>query len=359
MARGYNAMGDVIRATADGTDLGSIWNEFQQTLTLRNTNRSAIAALFTYVTDLSADTVAQSATDADFEEASEFGVPQSLRVAPDLTRVGFPLTFYDLAARYTWQFLAEASASQVSAVHASALEADNKLVFKKVMGALFNSTSPGLNEDGTPIKPLWNGDGVVPPPYANNTFAGVHNHYMTTGTTTLDPQDVETLIDQIQHHGYGLAENGDRVIVLLNPIEGKVVSGFRAGVNSAAYDFIPAKDAPAFITDETIIGDRPPGDFNGLKVIGSYGNSWLVENSYIPQGYAVSVASAGPNSPRNPLAFREHKRPELKGLKQIPGSDKYPLIDSYYVRGFGVGVRHRGAAAVMKVTAGAYTPPTF
>lgn len=360
MARGYNAMGDVIRATADGVDLNDIWTEHQQTIELRNTNRSAIASLFTYVTDLNADTVAQSASDAEFEEQSEYGVPQSLRAAPSLVRVGFPLKWYDIASRYTWQFLAEASASQVAAVHQIALEADNKLVFRNVMRALFNSTSPGVNEDGTPIKSLWNGDDAIPPPYAANTFSGLHSHYMTTGTATLDPQDVETLIDQLQHHGYGLAENGDRVIVLVNPIEGKTTRGYRVGVNGASFDFIPSNDAPAFITDETIIGDRPPGDFNGLKVIGSYGNAWLVENAYVPQGYAVSVATSGPNGARNPLAFREHKRPELKGLKQIPGSDKYPLLESYYARGFGVGVRHRGAAAVMQVTtSGTYTPPSF
>ena len=360
MARGYNAMADVIAATADGVDLNTIWNEHQATIILRNEARSALAALFTYNTDLSADVVAQSATDAEFEEASEYGVPQSLRTSPELVKVGFPFRFYDLATRFTWQFLAEASASQIAVVHSSALEADNKLVFRKVMNALLNNISPGSNEDGVPVKPLWNGDGSKPPEFAGNTFSDTHSHYMTSGTTSFDPADLEILIEQVRHHGYGLKMNGDQVVVLLNPTESKVVQGFRAGVNGASYDFIPSTSAAAFITDETIVGDRPTGEFNGLAVVGSYADALLVENPYVPAQYAISVATGGPNSERNPLAFRQHKRAELKGLKQIPGGGDYPLVDSYYVRGMGVGVRHRGAAAVMQVTAsGSYTPPSI
>ncbi|MCW2767952.1 MAG: hypothetical protein JWO11_3911 [Nocardioides sp.] len=360
MARGYNAMADVIQATADGVNLDTIWDEQQETIQLRNEARSAIASLFAYTTDLSAEYTAQTATGDDFEEASEYGVPTSLRTPSDLVKVGFPFKFWDLAQRYTWRYLAEASAAQIATTHSAALEADNRLVFKLVMRALVNNVSPGANEDGVPIKPLWNGDGDTPPEFSGNTFAPEHSHYMTTGSATLDPSDVEMVAETVEHHGYGLRSNGDRVIVLVNPVEGKVISGFRAGDGGAAYDFIPSDDAPAFITDETIIGDRPPGDFNGLRVIGSYGDSWIVQHDFVPRGYVLSVATGGPNSDRNPIAFREHKRRELKGLKQIPGGGTYPLIDSYMVRGAGCGVAKRGAAAVMQVTASAtYTAPTI
>lgn len=360
MAKGYNGMADVVGTTADSVLLDDLWAEFQQTIELRNEARTALAGLFTYNTDLNSDLVAQTATGSEFEESSEYGVPQSLRSAPDTVRVGFPFKFYDLAARYTWKFLAEASAGQVSAVHAQALEADNKLVFRNVMRAIFNNTSPGVNEDGTPIQPLWNGDGTVPPPFANATFDGTHSHYMTTGSASLDPADLEDLVGTVEHHGYGLRSNGDRIVVLADQFQAKRISTFRSGTNGASYDFIPSNDAPAFITDETIVGDRPPGQFNGLRVVGSYGDAWIVQHEYVPTGYVVAVATGGADSPRNPLAFREHKRPELRGLKQIAGGGDYPLVDSYYVRGFGVGVRHRGGAAVMQVTASStYTAPVI
>lgn len=162
--------------------------------------------------------------------------------------------------------------------------------------------------------------------------------------------DLELVIGTVEEHGYGLRSSGDRILIFANPAEAKVISRFRAGVGGAAYDFIPANDAPAFITDETIVGDWPPGSFNGLRVIGSYGDAWIVRHEYVPNGYVISVASGGPDSEHNPLAFREHKRPELKGLRQLGGSDRYPLVDSYYMRGAGVGVRRRATSASERVS---------
>jgi hypothetical protein len=49
----------------------------------------------------------------------------------------------------------------------------------------------------------------------------------------------------------------------------------------------------------------------------------------------------------------------LRGLRLVKGAvPDYPLIDSYYQRGFGTGVRQRGGGVVMQVTAsGTYTIP--
>ncbi|MGW5075971.1 hypothetical protein [Rhodococcus sp. NPDC004095] len=61
------------------------------------------------------------------------------------------------------------------------------------------------------------------------------------------------------------------------------------------------------------------------------------------------------------MGFRVHERPEYQGLRIIPGRDmRYPLIESFYAIGFGTGVRHRGGAAVIQVTASAtYAAPVF
>ena len=68
----------------------------------------------------------------------------------------------------------------------------------------------------------------------------------------------------------------------------------------------------------------------------------------------------GPNSEINPVGLREHINPSYQGLRHIGGNGPYPIQDSFFVRSFGVGVRHRGAAAVCKITASTtYTPPTI
>lgn len=358
MARGYNAFGDILKATIDGQDLNALWSEFQQTLQLQNDARTALASLFTFNTTLASELVPQSLGSDDFEEASEYGVPQGLRNDAALVKVGYPHKWFDKATRFTWKFLSHATAAQVSAIHASALAADNRLVFRNVLDRAFNPVQT-VNEDGTPVLGFWNGVNGTPPEYNGDTFSATHNHYMTTGSALLESGDVDTLVDTVEHHGYGLRQNGDRVIILANPVEADVIAGYRVSTG-ATYDFIPSTDAPAFITSETIEGDRPPGSFNGLRVIGAYGDAWVVSDRQIPIGYVVALATGGANSERNPMGFRQAPQPGLQGLIQIPGDRDYPLIDSYYTRGFGVGVRSRGAGAVMQVTANAaYTAPVI
>ena len=92
--------------------------------------------------------------------------------------------------------------------------------------------------------------------------------------------------------------------------------------------------------------------YAGLKVQGSYGKSWLIESNYIPSGYVAVVASGGPGSPDNPVAVREHPNAQYRGLRAIPGKGPYSLQESFAARGIGVGVPHRGAAAVTQVTTG-------
>jgi hypothetical protein len=361
MARGYNATADILKATADGQDLNDLWSEFQQTLSIQNDARTALASLFTFRTTLASELVAQALTGDAFDEASEYGVPTGLRALPDTVKVGYPHKWYDKATRFTWKFLARASAAQVAGVHAAALAADNKLVFDKVMRRVFNPTTT-TNEDGTSVFGFWNGvDGQPPANQWGETFAPSYTHYRTSGATTITSGDVDEVVGAVQSQGFGLRENGDRVIVLANPEQTETIAGFRVA-SGAKYDAIPTSDAPAFIaTTGPIDGERPPGTFNGLAVKCGYGDAWVVEDRGIPAGYIVALATGGPDSDRNPLGFREEVQPDLQGLIQMPGNSRnYPLIDSYYIRGFGVGVRRRGAGCVMQITASAsYTAPAI
>jgi hypothetical protein len=73
----------------------------------------------------------------------------------------------------------------------------------------------------------------------------------------------------------------------------------------------------------------------------------------------VGFATGGQDALPNPIAFREHTNASLRGLRLVKGrTPDYPLIDSVYNRGFGTGVRYRGAAVIAQVTAGAYAIPT-
>lgn len=365
--KGINSKGDIVTKTADGHDLNAIWDEFQQTLNVWNAGRSKLVDILTYpVQQLIEDVPVVGG--GDFEKASEFGVAKSLRAGVDFFWMGYDFDWYDLAARFTWMFLADAPRSRVEAIHASALEADNRLVFKKVLGSLFSNTNRSASIDGQPVTVygLYNGtDGMVPPSYKGVDFTSGHSHYLVSGAVKIDSADVEQLINTIAEHGYGPAE-GSQIVLLMNKAEVDEVRRFRANtVNnnaaSALYDFIPASTQPTLILPSNgLLGNLPPTTWNGLAVTGSYGNALIIEEAYIPAGYVVAFATGGQANLRNPIGLREHANSSMRGLRLINGEKNgYPIINSYYQRGFGTGVRNRGGAAILQIKAsGSYTAPT-
>ena len=136
------------------------------------------------------------------------------------------------------------------------------------------------------------------------------------------------------------------------------ISAWRAGIeyggnSTPKWDFIPSSIQPAFMTIEHVVGAIPPPEYNGLKVQGAYGDAWFIETNYMPPGYVIAVATGGPESDMNPVGFRQHVNPAYQNLRHIPGPGPYPLQEGFYARGFGVGVRHRGAAAAMQITTNA------
>ncbi|WP_420114061.1 hypothetical protein [Pseudactinotalea sp.] len=358
--RGIITQADLVTSTADGVDLNDLRNEFQEAIDLVNKDRLAIAELFTFNTTNAVDYLVSGSTGVEFEEATEFGEPGSGRPSePVGDPLGYPFKWWDSAKRYTWRFLQDATAEDLRHIHNAFLDADNRNQYRHIMNALFGNTN--RTYQGVPVYSLYNGtDGKTPPTFAGTSFDSGHSHYLVSGAAVIDPTDVETLIETVEEHGHGRVV-GDTMVILASKTEAKVISTFRAGSNGASYDFVASDTSIPYLTTQTLVGSRPGGSFHGLKVIGSYGGALIVEDFHVPAGYVVSLASAGPGSGRNPLAFREHPRAELRGLVQIPGDNaRYPLVDSYLSRGFGVGVRHRGAAAVMQVKAtGSYVPPTL
>ncbi len=111
---------------------------------------------------------------------------------------------------------------------------------------------------------------------------------------------------------------------------------------------------------QQVSGGRVPATYRGLRAIGTYGEMLIVEDDLFPVGYVLIVGSGGAANLNNPVGIREHKNPNLRGLRLVKGRDAdYPLIDSFYNVGLGTGIRQRGGAAVMQIKAsGSYTPPT-
>ena len=362
MARGYNASADALTFTADGRDLNEVWAEFQATVAIQNEQRQRIIDLLTFPVSSNIEDVPQFGAE-DFEEASEYGVPKGIRPDLNVLSLGYTFKWYDIASRFTWQFLAEATSQRVEAVHQQALEADNRLVFKEVMKTLFRDTNKTATIKGQNynVYTFWNADGTVPPAYKANTFLGTHTHFRASGAAVVTSGDLDEIVDDFKSHGYS-AENGSTMFTLVNVVEANTIRGFRVS-GGARYDFIPALGQPGLIipAQDQIIGyGQVASTFRGMNVIGSYGPMLVIEEDYVPPAYIVALVSGGEANIQNPIGMREHANPGLRGLRLVKGRDNdYPLIDSYYARGFGTGVRQRGAGMVMKITAGAYSIPSL
>ena len=206
---------------------------------------------------------------------------------------------------------------------------------------------------------------MVPPSHLGNTFDGTHTRYLTGGSTSIDSTDIEDYIRHVTERYGRFGSQGGQLVILANPNEVADMTFRRAGLEYASgkipkWDFVPSDALPAYFTAERLVGAIPPTDFNGLKVLGSYGDAWLIESHYIPSSYVIVAATGGLDSDMNPVGMTEHVNTAYHGLRHIPGNGPYPVVNSFYARGFGVGVRHRGAPVAMQVTTnGSYTSLTI
>jgi hypothetical protein len=327
--KGISVSGDVlVNETADGVNLNDLWTEIKSALELYNAHRSTIVRLLSYPTIAVADIIPQSVEGESFEVATEFGVPTALREPADYLRLGYDFQDYDKRIGNSWKWLRAATSEQVTAQVTRIFEADNRLISGTILRRLLD---PALrfNEWHHTCYGLWSGDGMVPPDHLGQTFDSTHTHYLTSGSTTIDSADIEDMIRHVTEHGYGrFGSQGGQLIILAHPNEVEDMTFWRAGVEYATgkkpkWDYIPSAAQPAYSTTEHLVGAIPPTDFNGLQVLGSYGDAWLIESHYVPAGYVIVAATGGLDSDMNPVGLRQHPNTAYQGLRHIPGRGPY------------------------------------
>jgi hypothetical protein len=309
--------------------------------------------------------VPQGLNESSFEEASEFGEPESARPPSEHVLLGYGFKDFDRAARFTWKALRDMDARQVRAVHDGAMNSDNRLVTGTILQRLF-SPQPEQNAQGNTCYGLWSADGMIPPDFLGASFDGNHTHYRITGGVDIDSGDLIDAVRAIREHGYGLVDSSQELVAFVNERESEVIQSFRANVENnnsqvSKWDFLPASNQPSFILQGAgeLVGNLPPCEVFGLPTVGKWGPVWIVETHFVPAGYFAVVASSGPRSPSNVVGVREHTNAVYRGMRQIPGGvGTYPLTESFYTRAFGVGTRHRGAGIVYQLKAsGSYDTP--
>jgi hypothetical protein len=359
---GTLSYGDILTHTPDGVDLNQLWGEFVDANTVYNEHKQGFVGILTYPVLSDIELVPQIG-DFNFEVATEFGIPRGQNTNISYYQLAYAYQDYDLKLGYTWKFLRDAPSQQIEAIHTKAIQADQALVFRKTMETLFDNRSRVtiINAMAFNVYPLANADGWVPPPYRGNQFDGTHNHYLVTGNATVDSADFEAAVNHLTEHGYGW-DTGTQIVCFANRSEINYIRKWRFGQtnnNSAVanYDFVPALGQPALLVPnaEGLLGGQAPASWNGLRVQGAYMDVMVIEEPLMPAGYMMFLSTGGVNTDENIVGVREHASPDWRGLKLMPGNQqRYPLIDGYYVHGFGTGVRRRTGAVIVQVGT---TPP--
>jgi hypothetical protein len=360
-AEGYNQADDILKRTIDGVDLNELWAEMINVLSLYNRQRDPLIEALSFTVNAPFEQVPQ-VVNADFEEADEFGQPVGIRQGKSWT-MGYDLRYFDIGLRYTFRFLGRAPANQLRANQNTALEADQRLLFRTIFNQLFSNVTKTatLEDTGTVVNvyPLYNADNpLAPPPWKSYTHTTSHNHYLASGAAAVVSTDLDAMEDHIYHHGY---MEEDNLILLVNKVEFKVISKFRIATG-AQYDFIPSAGDVLSTFLGTLVGGLPTRPTGGVDTYpgfrGTYGPWNIFVEDMLPSHYMLGFATKGPRNPDNLVGIREHEHPDLRGLKLIPQYERYPLRESYYHHALGSGVRHRGAGVVTQVTTGSYTVPT-
>lgn len=358
----------VLRDRNDRVPLDQLWQEIQDAVALYSAEVDVLTGLLTYRTTNAADAMPQSLTPGRLEVASEYGVPIALRPQAPHDILGYTLRDYDIASRLTRFFCRDASASQIRAAVTRMLEADRATVQTTVLQRMFSKVEE-RNDFAHQCLGAYDGtSNSKPPAYRGRTFASGHDHFIATGGVDLDPEDFQLAAGHVTEHGFGRGRASGQLVAMFNPddVADSAMTSWRAGKvygpndKVAQHDFIVSGNAPAYLTDQNRVGAAPPDDIDGVPVLGSYGKSWVVESELIPAGYFAIVSTHGVDHQDNAIGFREHPDEDWQGFRMIEGNvDRdYPIIESFGMRSFGVGVRRRGAFVVCQLTAGTYTEPT-
>jgi hypothetical protein len=364
---GVRVEGDILTHTPDGVDVNDLWREFVRANTVYNEHKQGFVGILTYGVLSDIELVPQIG-DFQFEVATEQGIPRGQNTNISYYQLAYAYQDYDLRLGYTWKFLRDAPSEQIEAIHTKAIQADQALVFRKVMETLFDNRNRTtiINSMSYNVFPLANADGWIPPEYKGVTFDGTHSHYLTSGAATIDSKDFEDCVNHLTEHGYGW-DTGTQIICFANRAQINEIRKWRFGVTNqntivANYDFIPALGQPALLVPnaEGLLGGQAPSTWNGLRVSGAYMDVMVIEEPLMPPGYIMFLSTGGSNTDENIVGIREHSSPSWRGLKLMPGNQqRYPLIDGYYIHGFGTGIRRRTGAVLMQITAsGTYTIPT-
>lgn len=268
--------------------------------------------------------------------------------------VEFPIEAFEDRKIYTPEYLEEATLADLNADVVDAAIKDINTVFTAVFNSFTAAVNyihdddpwPGSRTGAHTVRRLANNDGQVGSAFANGALVplATTNNYKVSGTAGITYGAFTTIRDVLKAQGHG----GDIVYICslndASTIPGLLTTNF-IRVPDVKLSILPTTQVPIVESPRAIGRVADAGELQ----------AW----PHWPDGYLFGFDRSKPK----PVRIRQHADAAKRGFRLVADETRggerpgRPLVNKYWQRIFGAGVRNRFNGVMMKITTGAYTDP--
>lgn len=310
--------------TSDDVDSRMLYKEFQQGVQMYNEVEWGLLKRF--VRETSKESVRIWQRNMEFVTAAEGYLETWQKIRA--TEIMLPLEEFEIGFAFTKKAIQDSTAGELKETQAEALRADQRLLAKRFF---FRTLIPGTGALRATASVGWwdanmaSGDGAAPPSWKGNSFTVTHQHYTTSGAADIALNDLTSLKRNIREHGYS-----GPLFLFMNSLQVQECEDL-AGWTTA-------------MTPNTIVETVATQGFEAIKQFQGF---TVIQDDWIPENYLLAIEAK-----IRPITMRLPLNRTAQGLKLWEGPySAYPLQEAYYSHRFDMAVCHRGAGAVMEITA--------
>lgn len=269
--------------------------------------------------------------------------------------VGYPIVAAGDRRMVTQAWLDEATLAHLNTQAVNAAVKDANFVLKTILRAILRNVNvsfddrqwPGTGNEGPgviTVRRLANADGAAGTIYSNSQeiLLSTLQHYITSGSASLTEGAFTLARDKLRDVG----ADGNVIYI---------VSRATADSAEGLTNFVKVRD-PNIVDPAAkyALVESP-------RARGRIANGEVIEWPHMPNGYIIALDT----TKAKPVRIRNHRLQKYQGFQLALDEERgevlgRPLINRFWRRLIGAGIRNRVGAVVVQVTTnGAYTAPTI
>jgi hypothetical protein len=331
-----------------------IYNAVKTYLDLANKDRMDVASMYVQGMTSKAKGRNQLTMTGKMQERAEDGTVDSVARSGSYD-VAYPLKDFSDEVNLTDIDFAYMTPEEFQSHIDGVLTRANNTYRSQVLTHLFKNTNTTFTDQrlgSLTVVPIANGDAVTYPPVPGSAVEATATHFIASGYTSANISDTNNPIRQIVNKlvtAWGRVTGGIPCAVTIHNDERDKIE--------ALTDFVPFVQStiqPGDDTDQVVNNVSIPGE-----IIGSINGAWVSVWDWMPSGYMTGrhLGIRAPFDER--IDVPESGLPSGLQLTVGPNEADWPLLFNSWRWRFGIGTTERRSAAVLQLTAGAYSIPTI